>query len=119
MSDYAPSFGLSLKADDNPDINALIEEGMKQCLDDDAVVSLEEKASASWMTALLLVEINPERQNQVLTKGYQLGIVSQDFSIRNDGNAAFRISSLKYSTLHTDPAFVTLIERAKQEVSGN
>ena len=116
VTEYATPLGISISSDQTPHIFALIQEAMNQCLDNDPVVTNEERAKAGWITAMLLVEIKPARQNEVLTKGYQLGIVSQDFGKHIDGNAAFRASSLHYAILHTAPAFLSLIEKAKTEV---
>ncbi|MCR4766172.1 MAG: hypothetical protein K5856_08390 [Bacteroidaceae bacterium] len=116
VSGFAAPFGMTISATATPNLYALIAEGMEQCLDDDDAVTNEEKAAAGWMTALLLVELQPARQDMILGKGYELGIAAQDFSKRIDGNVAFRASSLKYAILRLDAEFMALIEKAKLEV---
>ena len=116
MANYSIPIDATISESGTPNIYALIKEGINNCLDDAAVMTNNEKAEAGWMTALLLVEISPACQNELLKKGYLMGAVSQDIANRIDANAAFRASSLKYAILHVDDNFKDLISNAMQEV---
>lgn len=115
LSELSPAFGKIISKESTPNVYEVIMKGLDACIDDDDVLTQEEKAEAGWLTALLLVEIKPQAQNEILTKGYQLGIVSQDFGNRIDGNAAFRNSSVKSAIMHTDNSFLSLIEEARKD----
>lgn len=115
LSELSPAFGKTISKESTPNVYEAIMKGLDACIDDDDVLTQEEKAEAGWLTALLLVEIKPQAQNEILTKGYQLGIVSQDFGNRIDGNAAFRNSTVKSAIMHADNAFLNLIEEARKD----
>ena len=115
LSELSPAFGKTISKESTPNVYEVIMKGLDVCINDDGVLTQEEKAEAGWLTALLLVEIKPQTQNEILTKGYQLGIVSQDFGNRIDGNAAFRNSTVKSAIMHTDNAFLSLIEEARKD----
>lgn len=115
LADYSPIFGKTISAETTPSVYEVIQKGRDACLDDDGEISNAEKAAVSWITALLLVEIKPQVQDELLAKGYSLGKVAQDFGNRIDGNAAFRFSSLTNAVMHHDEAFLALIEKARTE----
>lgn len=72
-----------------------------------------------WATALVLAEINPQRQNEILKRGYELGQsrVICGYHWQSDVDAARIVASAVVATLHTSPAFVQQLQKAKEEFS--
>lgn len=70
-----------------------------------------------WATALVLAEINPQRQDQILKRGYELGQsrVICGYHWQSDVDAARIVASATVSTLHTSPAFNEQLQKAKAE----
>ena len=70
-----------------------------------------------WGIALLLAEINPERQNEILERGYQYGqsrvIIGVHF--QSDVDAARLVASAVVARLHADKEFARQMKRAKRE----
>ena len=70
-----------------------------------------------WGIALLLAEINPERQNDILERGYQYGqsrvIIGVHF--QSDVDAARLVASAVVARLHADKEFEKQMKRAKRE----
>lgn len=71
-----------------------------------------------WSTALVLTEINPERQDTILARGYMYGEsrVIAGFHWRSDVNAGFLSASAAVARLHAEPLFREQIEKARQEL---
>lgn len=70
-----------------------------------------------WTTALLLVEINPERAEQLLSLGYQYGQsrVISGYHWQSDIDASRLIASATVAKLHTSERFLRQMKRAKRE----
>lgn len=73
--------------------------------------------SIGWATALVLAEINPKRQNEILKRGFELGQsrVICGYHWRSDVDAARIVGSAVVATLHTNPAFLQQLQKAKYE----
>nr|WP_315300137.1 acid phosphatase PhoC [Raoultella terrigena] len=74
-----------------------------------------------WATALILAEINPSRQNEILKRGYELGQsrVICGYHWQSDVDAARIVSSAIVATLHTNPGFQQQLKKAKDELAKN
>ena len=72
-----------------------------------------------WATALVLAEINVDRQNEILERGYQMGQsrVICGYHWQSDVDAARIISAAIVARLHADPAFQAQLAKAKKEFS--
>ena len=72
-----------------------------------------------WGIALLLAEINPERQNEILERGYQYGQsrVILGFHYQSDVDAARLVASAVVARLHADKDFEKQMKRARKEFS--
>lgn len=70
-----------------------------------------------WATALVLAEINPERQDAILKRGYDLGQsrVICGYHWQSDVDAARIVGSAAVATLHTNPGFQQQLQKAKDE----
>lgn len=70
-----------------------------------------------WATALVLAEINPQRQDQILKRGFDLGQsrVICGYHWQSDVDAARIVGSAVVATLHTNPAFQQQLQKAKAE----
>ncbi|MGV3345779.1 acid phosphatase PhoC [Enterobacteriaceae bacterium LUAb1] len=70
-----------------------------------------------WATALVLVEINPQRQDQILKRGYELGQsrVICGYHWQSDIDAGRVVGSAIVATLHANPAFQQQLQKAKAE----
>ncbi len=70
-----------------------------------------------WATALVLAEINPDRQNEILERGYQMGQsrVICGYHWQSDVDAARLVSAAVVARLHADAAFQTQLAKAKKE----
>lgn len=73
--------------------------------------------SIGWATALVLAEINPERQNEILDRGYEMGQsrVICGYHFQSDVDAGRITGSVIVARLHADPAFQAQLEKAKAE----
>ena len=65
----------------------------------------------------VLAEINPQRQNEILKRGYELGEsrVICGYHWQSDVDAARIVGSAVVATLHTNPAFQQQLQKAKDE----
>ncbi len=74
--------------------------------------------SIGWATALVLAEINPERQNEILKRGYDMGEsrVICGYHFQSDVDAARLVASAVVARLHADPGFQTQLKKAKEEM---
>lgn len=70
-----------------------------------------------WATALVLAEINPQRQDAILKRGFELGQsrVICGYHWQSDVDAARVVGSAAVATLHTNPAFQQQLQKAKAE----
>lgn len=70
-----------------------------------------------WATALVLAEINPDRQNEILQRGYQMGQsrVICGYHFQSDVDAARLVASSVVARLHANEAFMKQLEKAKKE----
>ncbi len=73
--------------------------------------------SIGWATALVLAEINPERQNEILKRGYEMGQsrVICGYHYQSDVDAGRLTGSMVVARLHADPGFQAQLEKAKKE----
>lgn len=70
-----------------------------------------------WATALVLAEINPDRQGEILKRGYEMGQsrVICGYHWQSDVTAARVVASAIVSRLHAEPTFVSQLQKAKDE----
>lgn len=70
-----------------------------------------------WGLGLILSEINPSRQNEIMERSYEGGfsriIVGAHWY--SDVEAARIVASVAFARLHADPEFCSQLERAKKE----
>lgn len=73
--------------------------------------------SIGWATALVLAEINPERQNEILKRGYEMGEsrVICGYHFQSDVDAGRITGAVTVARLHADPRFQAQLEKAKKE----
>jgi acid phosphatase (class A) len=74
-------------------------------------------ATKGWETALLLMEINPENQDTILSRGYQFGEsrIIAGFHYKTDIDAGRLCASAVVARLHADKGFRRQMVRAKKE----
>ncbi|CAI1941384.1 acid phosphatase [Serratia entomophila] len=70
-----------------------------------------------WATALVLAEINPTRQGEILQRGYDMGQsrVICGYHWQSDVTAARMVASAIVARLHAEPAFIAQLQKAKDE----
>lgn len=70
-----------------------------------------------WTTALLLLEINPDRAEELLTLGYQYGEsrVISGYHWQSDVDASRLVAAAAVAKLHTSERFQKQMKRAKRE----
>lgn len=70
-----------------------------------------------WATALVLSEINPDRQNEILKRGFEMGQSSVicGYHFQSDVDAARIVSSAVVARLHANDAFMKQLNKAKAE----
>ncbi|MBQ7420691.1 MAG: phosphatase PAP2 family protein [Prevotella sp.] len=70
-----------------------------------------------WATALVLAEINVDRQNEILKRGYEMGQsrVICGYHFQSDVDAARIVSSAVVSRLHANKNFMKQLKKAKKE----
>ena len=70
-----------------------------------------------WSSALLMMEINPERATEILTRGYRYGenrlVVGAHW--QSDTDAARLAASVAYARLHTSERFLEQMKKAREE----
>jgi acid phosphatase (class A) len=70
-----------------------------------------------WSSALLMMEINPDRATEILTRGYRYGenrlVVGAHW--QSDTDAARLAASAAYARLHTSERFLEQMRLARQE----
>lgn len=72
-----------------------------------------------WAIALVLAEINPERQDEILKRGYEYGQsrVIVGFHFQSDVDHARIITSTLVNRLHANDDFMRQLQKAKDEFS--
>lgn len=72
-----------------------------------------------WTTALILVELCPEAENEVLRVGYEYGQsrVIAGYHWQSDVDAGRLVASAAFARLHTSPAFIRQLKKAQKEVN--
>ena len=72
-----------------------------------------------WGLALVLAEINPERQDEILKRGYEYGEsrVIVGFHYQSDVDHARILTSALINRLHANDEFMTELQKAKAEFS--
>ena len=91
--------------------------------DEEALANTSSFPSASsalgWGIALVLTEIAPEHQNEIMQRGYEYGysrvIVGYHYS--SDVLAGRIMATYVYTQMHNDPAFAKQMAKAKKEYS--
>lgn len=70
-----------------------------------------------WATALVLAEINTDRQNEILKRGYEMGQsrVICGYHWQSDVDAARIVASGVVARLHADDKFNAQLDKAKKE----
>ena len=70
-----------------------------------------------WSAALLLTELNPDRADTILARGYMYGQsrVIAGFHWQSDVDAGMLAASAAVARLHADKEFASLMEKAKEE----
>lgn len=70
-----------------------------------------------WTSALVLVEINPSAANEILKEGYEYGQsrVIAGYHWQSDVDAARLVAGAAFARLHTSPAYMAQLEKAKKE----
>ena len=70
-----------------------------------------------WALALVLAEINPDRQDEILARGFEYGEsrVIVGFHFQSDVDAARLITSALVNRLHANPDFIKQLSKAKEE----
>lgn len=72
----------------------------------------------AWATALVLAELNPDRQDQILLRGYEMGQsrVICGYHFQSDVDAGRIVGAAVVARLHADKAFSHQLSKAKREV---
>ena len=70
-----------------------------------------------WATALVLAEINPARQNEILKRGFEMGQsrVICGYHFQSDVDAARLVAGAVVARLHANDAFNAQLSKAKEE----
>ncbi|WP_435308147.1 acid phosphatase [Sebaldella termitidis] len=70
-----------------------------------------------WAAALVLSEINPERQDEIMTRGYEMGQsrVICGYHWQSDIDAARVVASAVVAKLHSNQKFNEQLNKAKEE----
>ncbi len=74
-------------------------------------------AAIGWGIALLLSEISPEAQNELLKRGYEYGQsrIIAGFHFQTDVDAGRLVASATIARLHADAEFMSKLKSAKSE----
>ena len=73
--------------------------------------------SIGWATALVLAEVNPDRQDSILKRGYEMGQsrVICGYHFQSDVDAARLVASAVVARLHANDNFMKQLGKAKKE----
>ena len=82
---------------------------------------LSSVAEVGWGLALLLAEIAPEHQNEILTRGFEYGRsrIIAGYNYATDVQASRIMAACVVAHLHADADFQKLIEKVKKEYGKN
>ena len=82
---------------------------------------LSSMAEVGWGLALLLAEIAPEHQNEILTRGFEIGHsrIIAGYNYATDVQASRIMAACVVAHLHADADFQKLIDKAKKEYGKN
>lgn len=71
-----------------------------------------------WSSALILAEIRPDRQNEILKRGYEFGQSRVICGVhwQSDVDAGRITGSAEVARLHADKNFMKTLEEAKREI---
>ena len=74
-------------------------------------------ATLGWGVALVMTELCPERQNELLKYGYDYGYsrVIGGYNYASDVQAGRLLAAFHLAYLHNDPQLCSLLEKAKEE----
>ncbi len=74
-------------------------------------------AALGWGIALVMTELCPERQNELLKYGYEYGYsrVIAGYHYASDVQAGRLLAACHLARMHNDPTFRSLLESAKEE----
>lgn len=74
-------------------------------------------SAIGWATALVLAEINPDRQNEIFKRGYEMGQsrVICGYHYQSDVDAGRLCAAMAVARLHASPQFMAKLEAAKNE----
>ena len=77
-------------------------------------------ASTGWLYALVLSELNPDAEEDLLARAYQYGQgrVITGYHWQSDVDAGRLVGSAVYARLHNSDEFLKQFERVKQELEG-
>ena len=77
-------------------------------------------ASAGWLYALVLAELNPDAEEDLLARAYQYGQgrVITGYHWQSDVEAGRLVGSAVYARLHNSEEFLKQFNRVKQELDG-
>lgn len=72
----------------------------------------------AWATALVLAELNPARQDEILKRGFEMGQsrVICGYHFQSDVDAGRIVGSAVVARLHADKAFSRQLDKARKEV---
>ncbi len=75
--------------------------------------------SKAWAVALVLAELNPARQDEILKRGYEMGQsrVICGYHFQSDVDAGRVVGSAVVARLHADAAFSAQLLKAKREMA--
>ena len=74
-------------------------------------------SAMGWGLALVLTEVAPDRQNNILTRGYEYsrsGVIA-GYHYASDMQAGCLLAAWVYALLHNDKEFCRLMDKAKAE----
>ena len=126
---FSEAFGVKISKENTPEIFKLVV-NMREDAGDLATRAAKEhymrvrpfafyeKTTAiGWATALLLAEINVDRQNEILKRGYEMGQsrVICGYHFQSDVDAARLVASAVVARLHANDAFIAQLAKAKKE----
>lgn len=74
--------------------------------------------SIGWATALVLAEVNPDHQDAILQRGFEIGQsrVICGYHWQSDIDAARVVAAAVVARLHTNDVFLAQLQKAKAEV---
>ena len=127
IREFSEPFGLQISKEETPEIYKVLREGTATC---DSICTIPKRyymrkrpfvrfnePTLYPSSALLLSEINPDRADTLLARGYMYGdsrlIVGAHW--QSDVNAARLAASAAYARLHTSERFLEQMRRARQE----